>query len=125
MAQQRARIYTGLSFSRETATIQNVIPGSPAAQAGLNYGQEILAVGGWRTSCADDIQQRFADHQVGQVVEVLATDRGRVFHCQVQPAENPLRAIRFLPAVAPAPAQKLAFQAWTGQTLPPPIKGRA
>jgi len=125
LAQQRTRIYTGLSFTRDTSTIQNVVPGSPAARAGLNYGQEILAVGGWRTASADEVQQRFADQELGAAVEVLAADRGRVFRCQVEPAENPLRAIRLLPAVAPTPAQKLAFQAWTGQPLPLPIKGRS
>jgi len=124
VSQERARIYTGLTLSREGTQIQNIHPDSPAARAGLAYGQEILAVDGWRTAKADEVQQRFADGAVGIPVEVLAADRGRVFACTVIPEEHPLRCTWIKPAVAPSPAQRAAFQAWTGQSLPLPSKGR-
>ena len=121
----RGRVYTGLTFSRETTTVQNVVPGSPAAKAGLTYGHEVVAVGGWRTACAEDVEQRFCDREVGEPVEVLATDRGRVFTCVLVTEENPQRFVRLQPSLAPSPAQRAAFQAWTGQPLPLPSKGRS
>ncbi len=119
----RARAYTGLAFAKsapgDPPTIQNVIPGSPAFQAGLSYGQEIVAVGGWRTPTAAEVQKRLGDAAPGSSVEVLVADRGRVGTVPVKVIENPARTVRILPSPAATEAQKAAFRAWTGQPFPP------
>jgi len=123
-AKDRTRSYTGISFSGDAPVIKNVLPGSPAAKAGLSYGHEIIAVGGWRTASADAVQQRFRDCGVGEKVDVLAVDRGRIQRHELELAENPFRSIRLVPSAAPSPFQRTVFQSWTGQPYPARTRGR-
>lgn len=120
----RAKAYTGLVFAKpgpagDPALIQNALPGSPAFEAGLSYGQEILAVNGWRTPTATEAQKRLADAGVGQKAEVTYVNRGRVASVALPVLEHPARTVRILPAPLVTEAQKAAFQAWTGQPHPP------
>jgi len=117
-AVKRAVVFTGLSFQGDAPTVLNVVPGSPAAEAGLAYGQEILAVNGWRTATASEITRRIGDRQVGESVEVLATDRGQVRRRTFILAENLQKTTRILPVAKPSPVQREAFEDWTGQTFP-------
>lgn len=117
-ALDRARVFTGLSFAGEAPVVANVVPGSPAAEAGLAYAQEILSVNGWRTSTASEVIRRIGDRRVGESVEVLATDRGKVRRCVLVLAENPHRITRIAPVVKPTPAQREAFKDWTGRSFP-------
>jgi predicted metalloprotease with PDZ domain len=114
----RARVYTGLSFPGESPSILNVVPGSPAAKAGLAYNQEILAVNGWRTATASEITKRLGDQRIGDIAEILVTDRGRVKRCQLIVEESPQRITRIVPQPKATPAQREAFRDWTGQSLP-------
>jgi len=117
-ALRRARTYAGLTFQGNGPAIQNVAPGSPAARAGLGYGMEIVAVDGWRTASAQEVQNRIGDGAPGDIFEVLASDRGRVGSYVLTLGENPLRTT-YISADAKATAgQKAAFQAWTGQPFP-------
>lgn len=119
----RARVYSGLAFLGENPTIANVVPGSPAAKAGLAYGQEVLSVNGWRTLTAGDVARRIADVRVGESAEILAVDRGRVKRCLLLVEENPQRSTRIVPLPKSVTEQRAAFKDWTGQSLPLP-KGR-
>jgi len=119
-AVRRARAYAGLSCAGEAPTLANVMPGSPAARAGLGYGMEILAVDGWRTATAQEVQRRLGDRGPGDRVELLAVDRGRVRACPLTLEENPHRIIQIGPDPAAAPVQREAFGAWTGQPFPLP-----
>ena len=121
----RAKAWTGLVFPKpgpagDPPTIQNVVPGSPAFLAGLSYGQEIVAVDGWRTTTSTEVQKRLADRGVGKVAKVVFVDRGTLRTQKVPVQENPSRTIRIQPSLQATEAQKAAFQAWTGQPFPPP-----
>ena len=117
-ALRRARAYAGLAFSGDAPTVVNVVPGSPAARAGLSYGMAILAVNGWRTASAHEIQRRLGDRGPGDPVEVLAVDRGRVRTCVLTLEEHPHRTIQLGADPGAGPAQREAFCAWTGQPFP-------
>lgn len=107
----------GLVLPGDAPAVLNVVPGSPAAEAGLAYGQEILAVNEWRTATASDITRRIGDWRGRESVEVLATDcmvRRRTFVL----AENSQKTTRILPVAKPSPVQREAFEDWTGQTFP-------
>ncbi len=114
----RAKVYSGLSFSGDSATILNVVPGSPAAEAGLAYNQEILSVNGWRTTAGSDIAKRIGDQRVGDPIEILATDRGRVKRYGLTLKENPQRITRIVPESKASPTQRDAFKDWTDQPFP-------
>ena len=125
-ARRRARAWTGLLLSPAAPpTIQNVIPGSPAAQAGLSFGMEILAVDGWRTVSSVDAQRLLAEPGPGGTATVLAADRGRVFEALVPVAESPERSHRLTPDPKAGAAQRAAFAVAYGQPFPSaPLKGR-
>ncbi len=120
---ERMRGYTGLAWSGPQPEIRHVEPGSPAARAGLSFGHEILAVNGWRTATAAEAQQRLQDIPVGGHAEVLASNRGRVFQCELDICESPLRSTRIQTLPAPSEEQRAAFQAWTHQPFPLPRRG--
>ena len=104
-------------------TIKNVIPGSPAFESGLSYGQEILAVNGWRTTSGTEVQQRIADAPVDEKAEFTVVDRGRVNTIPVSVIENPMRTFRILPDPMASDDQKAVFTKWTGLPFPaqPPL----
>ena len=119
-AVRRARVHAGLVFSGEGSTVANVLPGGPAAQAGLSYGMEILAVNGWRTTSGPEVQRRLGDRGPGDRVELVVADRGRVQSCALNLVENPLRTVQIHAAPGATAAQREAFSEWTGQPFPAP-----
>ena len=114
----RAQAWTGLVLAADGPTVQNVVPGSPAAQAGLSFGMEILAVDGWRTPTPADVRRSLAQPGPGGLARVLAADRGRVFEADVTVVESPERTHRLLPSPGAKAAQKAAFTASYGQPFP-------
>jgi predicted metalloprotease with PDZ domain len=123
-AQRRARTWAGLAMAADGPTVANVVPGSPAARAGLGYGMEVLAVDGWRVASGPEVVQRLGDRGPGERVEVLACDRGRVRTCTLTLEQSPLRTTLIQADPAATPVQREAFGAWTGQPFPAPA-GRA
>jgi len=117
-AVRRARTYAGLAFQGPGNVVQNVVPGSPAARGGLGYGMEILSVDGWRTTTSQEVQSRIGDGNPGDRIEVLAAERGRVESYLLTLGENPHRTTAVTADPRATPAQKAAFQAWTGTAFP-------
>jgi predicted metalloprotease with PDZ domain len=116
----RAKVHSGLVLDKDRATVVNVLPGSPACEAGLSYGMELLSVDGWRVTTSRQAQERLQDHPAGTRVEVLAESMGRVRSYDVTLAVNPARTIRITADPGASPRQRAAFEAWTG--LPFPLK---
>jgi len=119
-AQRRARVYAGLACAGDAPIVANVMPGSPAARAGLGYGMEILGVDGWRTGSAGEVHRRLGDRGPGDRVEILAVERGRVRPLALVLEESPLRALQIAADPGAAMGQREAFSAWTGQPFPVP-----
>lgn len=121
-ARRRAQSWTGLVLAANGPTVQNVIPGSPAARAGLSFGMEILAVDGWRTPTAAEAQRQLAEVGPGGCATVLAADRGRILQVEVPVVESPDRTHRLVPEAASdsrtGAAQRAAFTATYGQPWP-------
>ena len=123
---RRARAWTGLVLNAgAVVTVQNVLPGSPAAKAGLSFGMEILAVDGWRVTSSAEAQRLLADPGPGGRVRVLAADRGRILEVEVPVAESPERTYRLAVETRANAAQRAAFTAAYGQPFPLPAARRA
>ncbi len=125
-ALRRARAWTGLVLAANGPSVQNVLPGSPASRAGLSFGMEILAVEGWRTTTAAEVQRGLAQVGPGGRATLLAADRGRVFEVCVPVEESPERSHRLRPDDKAGAVQKAAFAATYGQPWPaePEKRGR-
>lgn len=115
---RRARGWTGLVMASNGPSVQNVIPGSPAAAAGLSFGMEILAVDGWRTTTAAEVQRGLAEPGPGGSALLLASDRGRVFEVRLPVVESPERSHRLVPDPKAGVTQRAAFTAAYGQPWP-------
>jgi S1-C subfamily serine protease len=69
--------FLGVQLSQDTtggATISGVVDGSPAAQAGLQAGDTVTAVGGTRVDSADALSSALAKHSPGDQVKITWTD---------------------------------------------------
>lgn len=117
-AQRRARAWTGLVISANAPTIQNVVPDSPAAKAGLSFGMEILAVNGWRTTTTSDIERQLLEPGPGGQAVMLVADRGRVFQVSVPVIECPDRSYRVVPDPKATAAQRKVFSRAYGEPFP-------
>jgi predicted metalloprotease with PDZ domain len=116
---RRARAWTGLVLgSGPAASVQNVIPDSPAAKAGLSFGMEILAVDGWRAANPTEAQRLLSAPGPGGRVRVLAADRGRILEVEVPVMESPDRTHRLVTETRANAAQRAAFAAAYGQPFP-------
>ena len=103
--------------SEQGATILSFVEaGSPAEHAGLESGDELLAVDGYRIR-ADQIQDRLQSYHPGQTLEIS------VFHqdvlCQRQVVLAEPVPIRYELCVVedPSPLQRDRFQQWLGIEL--------
>ncbi|HJW72189.1 MAG TPA: hypothetical protein VJ486_04980 [Geothrix sp.] len=117
-AQRRARAWTGLVISAGAPTIQNVIPGSPAATAGISFGMEVLAVNGWRTTAAAEVERQLLEPGPGAKATLLVADRGRVFEALVPVIECPERSYRVLFDSKATAAQRENFARAYGVPFP-------
>jgi len=117
-ALRRAKAWTGIVLASNGPIVQNIIPGSPAAKAGISYGMEILAVDGWRVTTAAEAQRGLAEPGPGGSVRLLVADRGRVLEARVPVVESPERSHRLVADAKAGSAQQAAFTATYGQPWP-------
>jgi len=123
-ALRRAQAWTGLVLASNGPTVQNVLPGSPAAEAGLSFGMELLAVNGWRTATAAEALRWLAQPGPGGLVTVLVSERGRVSEVTFPVGLSPERVHRLVGEPRAGLAQRAAFQATYGQPHPAPAAKR-
>jgi predicted metalloprotease with PDZ domain len=63
--------------------------GSPAYAAGLDLGDELIAVGGVTLTSADDLPKSIAARKPGEEVELFFKRRGQEVHARARLAEDP------------------------------------
>jgi len=73
----RKHAFLGIVPSKEKSVIASVIEGSPAAEAPLFPGDEIIAVDGMRVR-PDEIKGRIAQIKPGSTVQLLISRKGRI-----------------------------------------------
>jgi S1-C subfamily serine protease len=73
-----ARVHIGatalLGVQVQGTTVAEVVPGSPAAAAGIKPGDVIISIGGKRVTGAAGINSAVLAHKPGQIVTVVYTD---------------------------------------------------
>ncbi len=80
---------SGLPAAARGATIVDVFPGGPAARAGLQPGDVLLAIGKQPVIGPTDLRVLEAALKPGQKVEVSGLRAGLPFHATVTPIERP------------------------------------
>ena len=78
-----------LAPDREQAVVVEVIPDSPAASAGLQVGDELLAVGDRATPTRDDLIAAIRGHKAGEQLRLKIRRAGKESVVVVKLAERP------------------------------------
>jgi S1-C subfamily serine protease len=84
------RPWLGLSTETEAAglVVQGVSPVGPAAPAGFQRGDRIVAVGGRSVTSQEEFYARLWEHRVGEPVEIVIERQGRRQAIVVRPADR-------------------------------------
>ncbi|MBD2020083.1 M61 family metallopeptidase [Leptolyngbya sp. FACHB-36] len=96
--------------------IKFVEAGSPAQKAGIDAGDELLAIDGLRVS-SDQLSDRLRDYQPGDRLEVAIFHQDQLQICCVTLAAPRPSRYQVLPIQQPSPQQAQLFQGWLGVPL--------
>lgn len=88
----------------------------PAQLAGLDAGDELLAIDGFRVS-ADRLSDRLKDYQPGDLIEVTVFHQDELSTHQVTLAAPGPSSYQVVPVKKPTPKQEENFTGWLGVSL--------
>ncbi len=106
-------VWTGMEVAESggRARLSRVIAGSPACEAGLDIGDELVALDGFRTT-ASGFQQRMKDFRPGESIRLTVFRNDRLRDFQVHLTAPRVAPCRVRPSVDITPAQKLILDSW-------------
>lgn len=113
---RRKQAWAGLSLTatnNERAVIRNVIPDSPAFVAGLTYGDELVAVDGFRVN-AGSVPRRLADARPGQRVPVSFFRQDQLRTATLVMGREPGRTLSLAVAPGASAAARAVRRGWLG-----------
>jgi len=113
------RPYLGVHFEGAAMIVGSVSRGSPAYEAGVHPGDELLAVDSLRVDSARWAETWTAVAKVGKPVELLLARRGDVTRLVATPQASPGTAAIEVDAEAPSAAKAL-LAAWLPEPPPAP-----
>jgi predicted metalloprotease with PDZ domain len=97
--------------------INNLIPGSPAEQAGLDRGDVAVAVNG-REVTAESFPGSFSNFRPGDVARVTVLRSGILREFAVKLAPNPYAVFHLVPVEKPTELQRKIYESWIGHPWP-------
>lgn len=108
--------WLGMSASESNGkvTISSVKPNSPAHEVGLNLGDEVIALNGFRVTRSVD--SRLGQYQVGDEIELLVARRGKLmtFRVKIGTQESQNWRLRFVGK--PSETQQAMLEGWLSPT---------
>lgn len=121
--------YLGATFARDdeqvlgrstppgTLVVRTVPAGTPAYDQGLNAGDEIVAVDGYRAT-RDSLNARIADRRPGETITLTVFRADALRTLNVKLGSHTNAAYRILPLPAPSEQQRRGLQSWLAATFP-------
>jgi predicted metalloprotease with PDZ domain len=97
--------------------IDNLIPGSPGEQAGLDRGDVVVAIEG-KAVTLDSIPAALANLKPGDTIRVTVLRGTDLREFSVKLAPNPYAVFRIIPVEKPTELQKKIYESWMGQRWP-------
>lgn len=111
-----AWIGTVFTFKGDEVHIKTVDSDSPAWQAGLNAGDQILAINGIKVT-AENIEKRIQQLNLDQQQAFTYFSAGRLSETKLQAITNPNPEFNIEAVKKPSRKQKARYKAWTGLDL--------
>lgn len=110
--------YLGLDLKSALgiASVKFVAANSPAQRAGIDTGDELLAINGFRVN-PEQLNERLKDYQAGAAIELTVFHGDQLRTCPVTLAEPGCDRYEIRPVEHPSPTQKENFQGWLGLPL--------
>ncbi len=106
-----------LGFSG-TTTVSRVEADSPATQAGLNTGDEIIGINGFRVS--GSVNDRINQYEIGDEIEMLISRRGKLMTLRMTIASRERKTWSLRTDTKASVDQKRARALWLGQEFEEP-----
>jgi predicted metalloprotease with PDZ domain len=94
--------------------VRTVVAGSPAYEAGIDVGDELLAIDGFRVH-ADDFGARIADHAVGDTIRVEYFHHDELRERIVKLAQSPVPSYVVHQVDKPSSLQREIYEGWLGE----------
>lgn len=91
-------------------SVLKITENSPAYLAGLNVGDEVIGVDGFRLS--EPIDERLKQYKVGDKINLLLSRRGKLIELPVSLLGKPTQTWRIEILKDPTPLQKESFSSW-------------
>lgn len=110
--------YTGMTVRAESgrSLIKLVEANSPAQVAGIDAGDELLAINGLRVN-AEQLSDRLKDYQVGDTIEVTVFHQDELRVCSVELSEPRATQYQVVAIEQPTKIQQQNLAGWLGKAL--------
>jgi predicted metalloprotease with PDZ domain len=99
------------SDAGERTKIRNVVAGSPAEEAGIEIGDELLAFNGFRVR-ANDFIDRIGEMKIGDAFTITIFRNDALRQIQVKAGSAPVPAYTASKVKSPTPDQKAVYESW-------------
>ena len=97
-------------------TVRRVYAGAAAYEQGLNTGDEIIALNGWRVTL-DQFNKRMAEKKPGESITLTLFRAEELRTLDIKLGGRVDLDYRILAMANPTPSQQSLYQAWMGKTL--------
>ena len=117
---QADKAWTGISAGKSEdgrPVINNLTPGSPAEQAGLDRGDVAVAVNG-REVTAESFSGAFSNFKPGDIARVSVLRSGILREFAVKLAPDPYAVFHLVPVEKPTELQRKIYESWIGHPWP-------
>ena len=110
--------WIGAAFDSDdkSVLIKTVDSDSPAWQAGLNAGDQLLAIDGIQVT-NENIEKRIQQLSLDESHNIHYFSAGRLTETQLTAVTDPNPEFKIEPVEKPSKAQKVSYKAWTGLDL--------
>jgi predicted metalloprotease with PDZ domain len=115
----------GVKLGAGPLSIKGLTAGGAADRAGLNAGDELIAVNGWRVADEAELSKRLEERKPGDSLELLASRRGRIRPFTVTLAARLPESWEILPVADADGAAKKRYQEYIGADWAPPKPEKA
>jgi predicted metalloprotease with PDZ domain len=93
--------------------VTHVLAGTPAYEAGLNAGDEILALDGFRVGQAE-LRKRLAEREAGEQVDLALFRRDELMTLQLRLAHPAPPRVQVVQVPEPSAEQRAVYRGWLG-----------
>jgi predicted metalloprotease with PDZ domain len=105
--------YVGMDVTAQQgkAMVDKVTKGSPAENAGINSGDELISLDGYRIA-AESWGERLGLYRPNDILECIVARRGKILKLQLKMGEQPKESWNLQRIAKPSDEQEAAWQSW-------------